>query len=87
MNFITCERRDIGRNLIISTPMPPKQPQLVIEHGMFFYENGDVYIGDYVKEGETTHRHGKGAYICYSDETRAIPQVPEELKTLVEPVR
>lgn len=67
--------------------MPPKQQQPVIEHGMFFYENGDVYTGDYIKEGEAVHRHGKGAYVCYSNETRAIPQVPEELKTLEEPVR
>lgn len=33
------------------------------------------------------HRQGPGTYICYSDETRAIPEVPAELKTLVEPVR
>lgn len=59
----------------------------MVEQGLFYYANGDVYRGSYVREGEAVHRQGVGAYICYSDETRAIPEVPGELKTLEEPVR
>eukprot|EP00703_Trepomonas_sp_PC1_P000867 JAP95739.1 hypothetical protein TPC1_11163 [Trepomonas sp. PC1] len=65
--------------------MPPKQVQQL--NGIFTYPNGDYYKGDYTQENEQQYRQGAGTYICFSEESLGLEEIPVDVRTMPIPQR